>query len=147
MTLPTKCIYHVSKWYLKTYRKNPRKTSQNPKRAKIIAKIPKIRFLKKTELMSRSIQRAIYVPNLKNLPWFIRPRLQKLSLTYFWLLTRSKWPNCDETQTRPVVPPTECIYQVSNWYLKARWKKVRKTRTDGRTDGRTDRRTDGRTLP
>ena len=45
------------------------------------------------------------------------------------------------------MPPTECIYQVSNWYLKACWRKVRKTRTDGRTDGRTDRRTDGRTLP
>ena len=65
--------------------KKARKTSQNPKRAKIIAKIQKIGFLKKTELMSKSIQRAIYIPNLKNLPWFIRPRLQKLSLTYFWL--------------------------------------------------------------
>ena len=43
------------------------------------------------------------------------------------------------------MPPTECIYQVSNWYLKACWRKVRKTRTDGRTDGRTDRRTDGQT--
>ena len=41
------------------------------------------------------------------------------------------------------MPPTECIYQVSNWYLKARWKKVRKTGTDGRTDGRTDGQTDG----
>ena len=41
------------------------------------------------------------------------------------------------------MPPTECIYQVSNWYLKACWRKVRKTRTDGRTDGQTD----GRTLP
>ena len=39
------------------------------------------------------------------------------------------------------MPPTECIYQVSNWYLKACWRKVRKTRTDGRTDGQTDRRT------
>ena len=85
VTLPTKCIYHVSKWYLKTCRKKARKTSQNPKRAKIIAKIPKIRFLQKTELMSRSIRRAIYVPNLRNIPWFIRLRLQKLSLTYIWL--------------------------------------------------------------
>ena len=50
-----------------------------------IAKIPKIRFLQKMELMSRSIQRAIYVPNLRNLPRFIRLRLQKLSLTYIWL--------------------------------------------------------------
>ena len=33
--------------------------------------------------------------------------------------------------------PSECIYQVSNWYLKACWRKVRKIRTDGRTDGRT----------
>ena len=32
------------------------------------------------------------------------------------------------------MPPTECIYQVSNWYLKACWRKVRKTRTDGQTD-------------
>ena len=47
MTLPTKCIYHVSKWYLKTCRKKARKTLYNPKRAKIIAKIPKIRFLQK----------------------------------------------------------------------------------------------------
>ena len=49
------------------------------------------------------------------------------------------------------MPPTECIYQVWNWYLKACWRKVRKTRTDGRTDGQTDGRTDGqtdrRTLP
>ena len=45
------------------------------------------------------------------------------------------------------MPPTECIYQVSNWYLKACWRKVRKTRTDGRTDGQTDGQTDGRTLP
>ena len=61
------------------------KTSQNPKRAKIIAKIPKIRLMQKNELMSISIEQAICVPNLKNLPWFIRPRLQKLTLTYFWL--------------------------------------------------------------
>ena len=34
------------------------------------------------------------------------------------------------------MPPTECIYQVSNWYLKARLKKSGKLgRTDGRTDG------------
>ena len=32
------------------------------------------------------------------------------------------------------MPPTECIYQVSNWNLKACWRKVWKTRTDGRTD-------------
>ena len=40
------------------------------------------------------------------------------------------------------MPPTECIYQVSNWYLKACWKKVRKTWTDGWTDGQTNGRTD-----
>ena len=48
----------------------------------------------------------------------------------------SKWPNCDATQTRHVVPPTECIYHVSNWYLTACWRKVRKKR--GRTVGQTD---------
>ena len=55
----------------------------------------------------------------------------------------SKWPNCDATQTRHVVPITECIYQVSNWYLKACWRKVWKTRTDGRADGQME----GGTLP
>ena len=38
-----------------------------------------------------------------------------LLLAVNWL----KWPNCDATQTQHVVPPTECIYQVSNCYLKA----------------------------
>ena len=48
------------------------------------------------------------------------------------------WPNYDATQTQHVVPPTQCIYQVSNWYLKACWKKSwKRGRTDGRTDGRT----------
>ena len=84
--------------------------------------------------MLRSIQQATCIPNLKNLSSFMRPWLQKMGLTYFWLQTRSKWPNCDATQTRHVVPPTECLYQASNWYLKACWRKVRKTRTDGQTD-------------
>ena len=34
-----------------------------------------------------------------------------------------------------VVPPTECINQISNSYLKACWKQVRKTRTDGYCHG------------
>ena len=42
-----------------------------------------------------------------------------MSLTYFWLSSRSKWPNCGEKQTQPVVPPTRYLCQVSNWYLKA----------------------------
>ena len=29
----------------------------------------------------------------------MRPWLQKMGLTYFWLWTRSKWPNCDATQS------------------------------------------------
>ena len=97
--------------------------------------------------MSRGIQQATCVPNLKNLFWFMRPWLQKMGLTYFWLQIRSKWPNCDATQTRHVVPPTEFIYQVSNWYLKACSRKVRKTRTDGRTDRRTDGHCHGMICP
>ena len=62
--------------------KSPEK---NPKRTKIIAKILKIIFSQKTELMSRGIQQATCVPNLKNLSWFMRPWLQKMGLTYFWL--------------------------------------------------------------
>ena len=33
------------------------------------------------------------------------------------------------------MPPPECVYKVSCWYLKACLKKVLKTRTDIRTDG------------
>ena len=44
---PTACIYQVSNWYLKTCRKKARKTSKNPKRTKIMAKIPKMIFLQK----------------------------------------------------------------------------------------------------
>ena len=54
-------------------RKNNRQNSEN-----------KI-FEKKTERMSRSIQLATYIPNLKDLSWFMSPWLHKMSLTYFWL--------------------------------------------------------------
>ena len=39
----------------KRVEKKPRKTSQNPKRAKIIAKIPEIRFLKKKRNLCREV--------------------------------------------------------------------------------------------
>ena len=85
-------------------------------------------FAKKTPETS-----SIYEPNLKDLSWFMRLWLQKMNLTYFWLWNRSKWPDQDETQTWHVVLPTKCIYiyQVSKQYLKACWKNVWKTHTDG----------------
>ena len=60
------------------------KSSKNPKCAKIIAKIPKIRMLKKIEFMSKSIQRATYVLNLKNLSWFMGPWLQTRQIWGIW---------------------------------------------------------------
>ena len=56
---------------------------KNSKRTKIIAKVPKTRFLRKTELVSISIQRATHVANLKDLSWFMRPWLQNISLAHF----------------------------------------------------------------
>ena len=44
--------------------KKPGNLLKNPKHAKIIIQIPKIWFLPKTELMSKSIQWATYVPNV-----------------------------------------------------------------------------------
>ena len=134
VTPPTACINQVSNWYLKTCRKKARKTSKNSKRTKIIAKILKIIFLQKTELKSSSIQQATCVPNFKNLSWFMRPWLQK------WVWSTS---GCKRGQSDPIVMQLKLdmschllnVYQVSNWYLKACWKKVRKTWTDGRTDG------------
>ena len=52
---------------------------------------------------------------------------RKITLTHSWLLSRSGWPGCDETLSWCVALPTRCIYRVSNWYLKACWKKVLKT--------------------
>ena len=52
---------------------------------------------------------------------------RKITLTHSWLLSRSGWPGCDETLSWCVALPTRCIYQVSNWYLKACWKKVQKS--------------------
>ena len=52
---------------------------------------------------------------------------RKITLTHSWFLSRSGWPGCDETLSWCVALPTRCIYQVSNWYLKACWKKVQKT--------------------
>ena len=82
----TYCMHILNfKFISQIMKKTARKTSKNPKRAKIIAKIPKIVFSQKTDLMSRSIQQATYVLNLKNLSWFLRPWLQKMVFTYFWL--------------------------------------------------------------
>ena len=61
------------------------------------------------------------------------PWLQKMSLTYFWQQTRSKRPNCDETQTRHVVPPAKCEHTKFQIDIS---KHVEK-KSDGRTDGRT----------
>ena len=46
----------------------------------------------------------------------------------------NQWPNCDKTQTWPVVPPNKSIYQVSNWYLESCWIKFPKTWTYGETN-------------
>ena len=42
-------------------------------------------FENKKELMCKNMQRATYVPNLKDLSWSIRAWLQKNSFTYFGL--------------------------------------------------------------
>ena len=52
---------------------------------------------------------------------------EKLHCTHSWPWSRSGWPNCDETLTWCMALPTRCIYQVSNWHLKACCKKVQKT--------------------
>ena len=133
MVPPSRCIWQVSNEYLETCRTNAWK-SKRSKTSKNNRQNSEYKIFEKAELMSRSLQRAPHVHNLKDLSWFMKPWLQKMSLTYFWLLSRSTWPDCDETQTRHVVPPTECIYQVSNWCLKACWTKSGK-QTDGWTDG------------
>ena len=84
--------------------------------------------------MSRNLQRGTYVPNLKDLCWLLWPWMQKMNFAYFWLWSRSKWPDYNETQARCVVPPTKGI---SSFELisQSMLKKVRKTRTDGHRHG------------
>ena len=60
--------------------------------------------------------------------WFLRPLMQINDFDMFWLLSRSKCPDWNETRTWRVTPPTACIYQVWNWYLKTCRKKPRKLR-------------------
>ena len=116
------CLKFISQNILKKVKK----TSQNNKtRKKNRQNSENMIFAKKWAYVEKYTADHLCT-NLKNLPWFISPRLQKLSLTYFWLQNKSKSPNCDETETRHVMQPTECKYQVSNWYLKACWKKAGK---------------------
>ena len=123
MYTPTfKSISHVEKNFKKSKTcKNNHQNSEN----KIFAK---------TEHMTRSIQQATYEPNLKGVSRLTRPWLQKINLTYIWLLSRSNWPHCDKNQTQHITPSAEYKYQVSNWYIKACWIKSGKLeRTDGQT--------------
>ena len=63
--------------------------------------------------------------------WFTRPWFQNLVWPTFGCKVDQ-----NETQPRHVMSPTECIYQVSNWFLKAYWRKVSKLRQiDRKIDG------------
>ena len=141
----TCCIYQVSSWYLKTCRRKARKTSKNPKRAKIIAKIPKIIFLlQKTELC-----REVYS----------RPRVYQIWRIYLdlWGHDCKKWVwptfGCKLGQSDPIVMQLklDMSCHLLNVYTKFQIdisKHVEeKSGKRGRTDGQTDRRTDGRILP
>ena len=97
VALPSRCIYQVSNWYLKTCRKINMGNFENPTLVKITAKIQKI-IVKKTQLKSISYQRSTYVPNLKGLFWSMKQLLHKIIFTYFWLYSSSKRPNCNESQ-------------------------------------------------
>ena len=103
-----------------------------------------ISFLQKTELMSRSIQWATYVPNLENLSWFVKP----------WLLERSLITlGCKLGQSDPIVMTLklDMSCHLLNVYTKFQIniskcdEKSRKS-LDGRTDRWREGRTDGRTV-
>ena len=72
VALATRCMYQID-IEKNMLRKNSTESLKNPKCAKIIIKMSKIGFLQKTELVSRSIQWATYVPNLNDLSRFTRP--------------------------------------------------------------------------
>ena len=60
---------------------------------------------------------------------------KQMCLIYLWLYIRLMWPNCDEPQSGPVVPPTEYIYIPSLKFIsQSMLKKVWKTRADRRMD-------------
>ena len=138
----TYCMYIPSfKLISQNMYKKARKTSKNPKRAKIIAKILKIIFLQKTELMSRNIQQATCVSNLKNLSWFMRP----------WLQKKRVWPTfgCKLGQNDPIVIQLklDMSCHLLNVYTKCQIDISKHVEEKSGKRGRTDGQTDGRTLP
>ena len=60
--------------------------------------------------------------------WFLRTLMQINYFDLFLAVNRSKCPDLNETRTWRVTPPTACIYQVCNWYLKTCRKKPGKLR-------------------
>ena len=69
---------------LKHVKKNPRKLRKIQNTQKNCQNSKNMIFAK-NKIMSSSIQWATYLSNLKDLSGFMRPWLQKMDLTYFWL--------------------------------------------------------------
>ena len=127
MTRPTKCIYQVWNWHLKTRRKKAeksktRKTNRQNHENAIYARLGTLVETDAAGQLCTKCEEFILIDEA-----MIAKNMLSLLLA--------------ESQTRHSAPPTECIYKVSYWYLKACWK------SPENADGGTDRHTDGRTLP
>ena len=141
MTPPTRCIYQVSNWYLETCRKKARKTSKNPKRTKIIAKILKIIFLQK----KRNLCREVYS----------RPPVYQIWRIYLDLwghdCKKLVWPTfgCKLGQSDPIVMQLklDMSCHLLNVYTKFQIDISKHVEEKSGKRGRTDGRTDGWTLP
>ena len=119
MTRPTKCIYQVWNWHLKIRRKKAeksktRKTNRQNYENTIYARLGTLVEKDAAGHLCTKCEEFILIDEAM------------IAKNMFGLLLA-------ESQTRHIAPPTECIYKVSYWYLKACWK-VRKMRTEGRTE-------------
>ena len=114
--------YHIAAW--SQLKKSPENfllagsTSNNPLQVFLSARgqkncptMTKISSDKETHNISVCTKSEAFI-------WFYGHKCRYMTLTYFWLQSRSKCPNWNETQTWRVTPPTACIYQVSKWDIK-----------------------------
>ena len=126
---PIICTYKVSNRYLETCRKQfeKRRTIQNMQKHNRQDSENTI-WKQTTNRTYVEKYREGYLSTEFDLFWFMMPLLEKKWIN---LLLAVKYIKVTQGSIRHFVPPIEWVYQLSSWYLKAGWKKSR--RTDWRT--------------
>ena len=122
---PARWICQISNGYIETCRKSI---------MEIIAKIPKIWFWHKTQILSSCVLRATYVLNVNDLSWFMRPWLKKR----VWSNSGNKLGYFDLIVMELKVDLSCYLLNVYTKFQIDISKHVEKVQKLGRTDGQKD---------